>query len=234
MIYLWRYYRHWVDEEKKEFEDIIYLNMIDSYNALTEKVLMMMEYAEEHFSAKLFMKCDDDSFINTYMLAKEIRKRNYQNGMLYWGYFDGRAPVFKKGKWSESEYNLCDRYIPYALGGGYIIGWQLLKHLARSRHLLKEFNNEDVSVGTWLAGLNVHRIHDERFDTEWKSRGCQDNFLVTHNQSPQDMAQLWGRISAGHALCAKEFVKRPSYSYRWDLPPSQCCGGRSEDHKIQK
>jgi len=212
-----------LDEEKNEFEDMVFINMVDSYTALSEKVLSMMSYAEEHFTSNLLMKCDDDTFINIYMLAKEIKKRTYQDDMLYWGYFDGRAPVFKKGKWAENDYNLCDRYIPYALGGGYILGWEIVKHLSRSSHILKEFRNEDVSLGTWLAGVDVHRIHDERFDTEWKSRGCVNNYLVSHSISPDDMVKLWSRISSGQSLCSKEVITRPSYSYNWDLPPSQCC-----------
>ena len=36
-----------------------------------------------------------------------------------------------KGKWAEADYNLCDKYIPYAQGGGYVLGWQVLKHIVR-------------------------------------------------------------------------------------------------------
>ena len=29
---------------------------------------------------------------------------------LYWGFFDGRAPVQTRGKWADPNYKLCDRY----------------------------------------------------------------------------------------------------------------------------
>lgn len=212
-----------LENEMEDFEDLVLLDIQDSYKLLTDKVVRMIEYADEHFRAKLFMKCDDDTFVNTYLLEKEISKRSYQEGNIYWGFFDGRAPVLKKGKWSEVSYNLCDRYIPYALGGGYIIGWELLKHIARSGPMLKRFMNEDVSLGTWLAGTNVRRIHDERFDTEWRSRGCSNDFLVTQNRSPQQMQEMWSRVSSGKQLCNKEIETRKSYSYNWEVPPSQCC-----------
>ena len=32
-----------------------------------------------------------------------------KNEGLYWGFFDGRAPVQKTGKWAEMDYILCDR-----------------------------------------------------------------------------------------------------------------------------
>ena len=39
-----------------------------------------------------------------------MRNANYETG-LYWGFFDGRAPVFKKegAKWQEKNFVLCDR-----------------------------------------------------------------------------------------------------------------------------
>lgn len=47
----------------------------------------------------------------------------------------GKIPYIKssftQGKWAEVSYDLCDRYIPYALGGGYGLGWRLVKHIAR-------------------------------------------------------------------------------------------------------
>ena len=53
-------------------------------------------------------------------MIDELKHSNFEQG-LYWGFFDGRAPVMKKGKWAEKDYKLCDKYIPYALGGGYVL-----------------------------------------------------------------------------------------------------------------
>lgn len=44
------------------------------------------------------------------------------------------------------------------------------------------FVNEDVSVGIWLAPLRIERRHDRRFDTEWRSRGCLNHYVITHKQ----------------------------------------------------
>ena len=35
-----------------------------------------------------------------------------QDPFLYWGFFDGRAPVQTRGKWADSSYKLCDRSAP--------------------------------------------------------------------------------------------------------------------------
>jgi galactosylxylosylprotein 3-beta-galactosyltransferase len=120
---------------------------------------------------------------------------------LYWGFIDGRAPVHKTGKWMERDWVLCDRYLPYALGGGYVLAYDLVQFVAANARYFKmcvskrtticsthspfhpcRYNSEDVSVGAWLAGIDVHYVHDPRFDTEWMSRGCNNEYLVTHKQ----------------------------------------------------
>ncbi len=58
-------------------------------------------------------------------MIDELHNTNYENS-LYWGFFDGRAPVQKSGKWAESNYVLCDTYVPYALGGGYVLSHDLV------------------------------------------------------------------------------------------------------------
>ena len=83
---------------------------------------------------------------------------------LNWGYFDGRAPVITnpKNKWHESEYLLCDKYIPYALGGGYVVAADLVHFVAENAERLQLYQNEDVALGTWLAPLKIHRLERER------------------------------------------------------------------------
>lgn len=49
------------------------------------------------------------------------------------------------------------------------------------------FRNEDVSIGAWLAGLSVQYVHDPRFDTEFRSRGCNNQYIVTHKQTPDSL-----------------------------------------------
>ena len=71
-------------------------------------------------------QCDDDTYIRLPEVIDELHHTNYESN-LYWGFFDGRAPVQKSGKWQETNYVLCDRYLPYALGGGYVLSHDLVK-----------------------------------------------------------------------------------------------------------
>ncbi|VDK79648.1 unnamed protein product [Anisakis simplex] len=85
------------------------------------------------------------------------------------------------------------------------------------------YRNEDVSVGAWLAGLDVKYIHDPRFDTEFRSRGCSNQYIITHKQTPRALENLYASmVNTGH-LCEREFRVRASYVYDWSQPPSLCC-----------
>ena len=60
------------------------------------------------------------------LVIEELKNANFDKS-LYWGFFDGRAPVQKQGKWAQKDYHLCDRYLPYAVGGGYVLS-QVIIH----------------------------------------------------------------------------------------------------------
>jgi len=209
-------------QEKSRHSDLIILSMHDTYSDLTRKLLKTMEFAHKNFKYDYILKCDDDTFVDVERVVKELSE--IQDPFLYWGFFDGRAPVQTRGKWADTNYKLCDRYIPYALGGGYVIGRELVKFVADNSRLLEMYNSEDATMGTWLAGLKVNRKHDTRFDTEWKSRGCSNKFLVTHKQTKADMKIKWNRLRKDGQICEGAETKvRLSYNYDWSKPPSECC-----------
>lgn len=90
--------------------------------------------------------------------------------------------------------------------------------------VFRTLNSEDVSVGLWLAPIrNINRKHDTRFDTEWISRGCQNDFLVIHKQSIEEMRRMYKHIQQTDRTCENEHLIRPTYEYNWNVKPSQCC-----------
>ncbi|KAK9888470.1 hypothetical protein WA026_000719 [Henosepilachna vigintioctopunctata] len=147
-----------------------------------------------------------------------------KNLSIYWGYFDGRATIKKHGKWKEENWIACDRYIPYALGGGYILSKNLITYIAKNVDYLRMYNSEDVSIGLWLSTVtNILRIHDVRFDTEWASRGCQNFYLISHKLSAKNMRDMTSNLKQNNFLCTKEQFIRNFYRYNWSALPSQCC-----------
>ena len=109
-----------IQDEKSQYKDILSLPLFDSYQTLTAKVLAAFVQLNRNVRFKYLLKVDDDSYVQLPVLIDELKNSNFEKE-LYWGFFDGRAPVQSKGKWVEKDYKLCDRYVPYALGGGYVL-----------------------------------------------------------------------------------------------------------------
>ena len=210
-----------IDEENKEFNDMLLFDFKDSYSKLTDKVLLTFDWLSKHYSFSYMLKCDDDTFVKLNEFYKALHLQ--PSSKLYWGFFDGRSRVKKTGKWKELSWNICDLYLPYAVGGGYVLSEDLVEYISNNKDTLRKFKSEDISVGLWLAPLDVNRVHDVRFDTEWASRGCSNEYLITHKQNALHMYHKDKLLDDIGMMCEEETQKRISYQYNWNVPPSQCC-----------
>ncbi|XP_028596659.1 beta-1,3-galactosyltransferase 6 [Podarcis muralis] len=213
---------HTLELEQSRHQDLLLLpDLRDSYENLTAKVLAMFVWLDQHLDFRFVLKADDDTFVRLDVLVEELRAKEPRR--LYWGFFSGRARVKSGGKWKENAWLLCDYYLPYALGGGYVVSADLVHYLRLTQDYLNIWQAEDVSLGAWLAPVDVKRVHDSRFDTEYKSRGCNNKYIVTHKQSIEDMLEKHQTLAKEGKLCKEEIKLRLSYTYDWSVPPSQCC-----------
>ncbi|KAI6242612.1 UBIQUITIN-CONJUGAT-2 domain-containing protein [Aphelenchoides fujianensis] len=211
-----------LEAEHEEHGDLLFIEkLVDSFDNLSKKTAYSIESVVKSHDFKYVMKTDTDSFVRVGHLLKALR--DVENPHLYWGFLDGRAKPFRRGKYKEPGYVVCDRYLPYHLGGGYVLAHSLAAFIADHTHLLRYYRSEDVSVGVWLAGVNVKYVHDPRFDTEYISRGCNNRYLVTHKHSKRQMHEYADSIRTTGRLCAREFQSRLSYVYDFAVPPSHCC-----------
>lgn len=215
--------------EQLAFNDLLLLpNLQESYSNLTRKVLYSFVNLQHHFDFSYLMKCDDDTFVVLKTVLRELLERTLQKrSSFYWGFFDGRAHVKKQGKWSEKDWFLCDRYLPYALGGGYVLSHDLVTRIASAADGLQFYNSEDVSVGVWLSPYKAERKHDVRFDTEFVSRGCRNVYIVSHKQKMEDMRKKHRTLKSTGHLCEREYQTRLSYEYNWNVEPTKCCERRT-------
>lgn len=214
--------------EESIHHDLLLLdNLKDSYYNLTLKVLVSFTKMETTLNFSYLLKCDDDTFVVLDTVLEELAQRSTSSS-LYWGYFDGRAHVKRKGKWAEKNWFLCDRYLPYALGGGYILSHDLIQRIVRNANGLLFYNSEDVSVGVWLSPYTAERRHDVRFNTEFVSRGCRNQYIVSHKQSSEEMVAKQKLLETRGVQCEREFQTRMSYMYNWSTDPTKCCERRKD------
>jgi galactosylxylosylprotein 3-beta-galactosyltransferase len=223
--------------EKKVYNDLLILeDLKDSYNNLTLKLIKSMNALNRTIpNFKYAMKVDDDSYVKLDLLTFDLiqydenLKLKKQNDLsLYWGYFNGRANIKKSGQWQEPNYNLCERYLPYALGGGYVLSKNLVKFVAEYGNQLSMFKSEDISMGTWLSPFRkIHRRHDVRFDTAYMPRKCKNYHFVLHKRTVEDMRE----IHKGNACFSEkkydENRKPIEYFYDWSQTPMKCCDIRT-------
>lgn len=214
--------REKVLEENYGFRDLLLLpDLVDSYANLTNKVVQSFQWINAQLDFDFVLKLDDDSFARLDLIYKELR--DIKSERYYWGFFSGNARVKRVGKWAEKKWIMCDRYLPYARGGGYALSSDLVQYIADNAKLLQTFLSEDVSVGAWLGPLDIQRVHDERFDTEYISRGCNNSYLVTHKQDPDALFNKYKQLQIDGKLCKEEFRTKASYAYNWNVQPSDCC-----------
>ena len=212
-----------IQAEERLHGDLLLLpDLRESYSNLTRKVLASFVALDEKLDFSFLLKCDDDTFVLLDTVAMELGQRSHRQ-RLYWGFFNGRANVKRRGKWEEKGWFLCDRYLPYALGGGYVLSSDLVRRIVVNAEFLDFYNSEDVSVGVWLSAYTAERRHDVRFNTEWKSRGCRNAHIVSHKQSVEEMRSRHRMLEERGFQCEKEFQVRESYHYNWTVEPSKCC-----------
>ncbi|KAI6652570.1 Beta-1,3-galactosyltransferase 6 [Oopsacas minuta] len=213
-----------VEKELELFQDIILLrNILESYKMLTAKVVESFKWVNKNIRTDFVLKCDDDSFVLVDHLLETIKEEALPHSRLYWGYFYGRASVKRSGKWAEHEWNICDKYLPFAFGGGYILSSDLVHYIVANSNYLKQYNNEDITIGAWLSTLAITRKHDNRFNTESESRGCTDNYIITHKETPNSMREKYKLYLLTGNICSEEFNTVPGYIYNWNVLPSLCC-----------
>ena len=211
--------------ENETFRDLLFLpNVSDAYENLTAKVLNSLVKVYQDYEFDYVLKADDDSYVRIRTIAKSLRALGC-NQLLYWGQFTGRSPPMLSGRWAEQEWNLCGHYIPYALGGGYILSHKLVGTIARVWTRLKVYRNEDVSIAAWLAPYKVNKKHDRRFNAGARSVGCHNNMALTHKVGTTRMLRYHTSLATTGRLCGKEALHESLYAYNWTLPPSQCCYG---------
>ena len=132
-----KYNQNKIIEEAVLQNDILMLrDTSDVYNSLTNKVLQAFVHLNEQWKFRYLLKCDDDSFVRLKNIVSELETRFRNVDNLYWGFFHGSANVRRRGKWKETKWILCDHYLPYALGGGYILSQSLVKFIADNKHYL--------------------------------------------------------------------------------------------------
>lgn len=213
-----------LSSEADMFQDILFLpNHKEAYSNLTAKVLQGLVWADKNLDFDYLVKADDDSYVRILPLDSALHKLRCPS-RLYWGYFIGHAVPETAGRWAEKHWTICPHYLPYAMGGGYVLARDVVRLIARFHHHFKLYSNEDVSLGSWLAPFHVSYIHDVRFNTEATSHGCNNDYIISHKEKVRSLYEKYVNLKKNGTFCSEEKEIRPAYIYNWTAAsPLDCC-----------
>ena len=171
-----------LSEENGTHGDIVFVNASEnSVAGLTNKTLALINWAHYHAKFSYWMKCDDDTYVFIQNLLDELRKRPTTT-KLYFGKILVDSPIVRGTyKWADNDWNLAPVYLPFAMGGGYVVSHDLVAALSQQSSNLKWHINEDTAVGAWLSALEYERRSDDRFCFWWKGHSleqCKQPFLA--------------------------------------------------------
>ena len=146
---------------------------------------------------------------------------------LYWGFFAGKGLPEGTGRWQEKRWFVCPHYIPYIRNGWrYVLSWKLVQLVTRFSDKIILYHNEDVSMGAWMVPYDIKRVHELRFNTEAVSRGCNNNYIITHKETAASFIRRRRSILLNGTLCDIEKERHPAYVYNWTVLPIDCCERR--------
>lgn len=193
-----------IEKESQGFGDILQLFYIDSYENLTNKTLLTLEWLSYNCEPKFVLKTDDDCFVN--LLSLEPWLHTLKSDILYVGKRNVHMPVIRHPKHRNyvAVEDISEKYYePYCSGGGYILSGKVLKNLTGKAKFFKQIRNEDAFIGIVMNFMNISPVHDKgflpfvftekevrkRFVCEWKSH------FVMHDVKPrQQIVMYWASI----------------------------------------
>ena len=191
--------------ENKEHNDMLFLtDHIEKYENLTRKVLRLFVWVDQNAEFSYLLKTDDDVFVQPDVIESELLERSADSKPLYWGYFAKILTPQKKGRWKEEKWVVCDKYLPYALGGGYVLAAKLVHRIAVNADHFVLYNNEDVSVGAWLSPFELERKDDSRFDMSGRVKKICVNYLVMLSG---DLKKRYDLVNSTGLPCEKKEQK---------------------------
>ncbi|XP_076429052.1 UDP-GalNAc:beta-1,3-N-acetylgalactosaminyltransferase 2 isoform X2 [Peromyscus maniculatus bairdii] len=176
-----------LQEESSVYDDIVFVDVVDTYRNVPAKLLDFYRWTVETTSFSLLLKTDDDCYIDLEAVFNRIAQKNLDGPNFWWGNFRLNWAVDRTGKWQELEYP-SPAYPAFACGSGYVISKDIVDWLAGNSGRLKTYQGEDVSMGIWMAAIGPKRHQDSLWLCE---KTCETGMLSSPQYSPQELSRLW-------------------------------------------
>lgn len=196
-----------LEEESLLYHDILQQDFLDTYNNLTLKTLMGMEWVSKHCpNASYVMKADHDVFLNLGYLVQQFLvppKKNFMTGYIYRNTGPLRSKAYKWYVPHEVYPNAT--YPPYCGGPGYVLSGDLASKIYGIAQTLPVINMEDSFMGICLHALGIAVTSSPWgvFNMFWiKYEKCRFSRLVmVHHYQPKELLKVWPHFQEAKVSC---------------------------------
>ncbi|KAG0470892.1 hypothetical protein HPP92_017592 [Vanilla planifolia] len=201
-----------IEAENVKHGDFLRLDHVEGYLELSAKTKAYFVTAVSMWDAEFYVKVDDDIHVNIATLATTL-VRHRSKPRVYIGCMKSGPVLAQKGvKYHEPEYwkfgEEGNKYFRHATGQLYAISKDLASYIFINKHVLHKYANEDVSLGSWFIGLDVHHIDDRRLccgthpDCEWKAQ-AGNLCVASFDWSCSGICRSADRIREVHQRCGE-------------------------------
>ncbi|KAK8916520.1 putative beta-1,3-galactosyltransferase 8 [Platanthera zijinensis] len=223
-----------IDADEAETKDFLRLEHVEGYHELSTKTRVFFSAAVSIWDADFFVKVDDDVHVNLGMLVTTL-SRHRTKPRVYIGCMKSGPVLSQKGlKYHEPEFwkfgEEGNKYFRHATGQIYAISKDLAAYISinasigyekrktlegacdgstdLARPILHRYANEDVSLGSWLIGLDVQHIDDRTMccgtppDCEWKMRN-ENVCVASFDWSCSGICKSVEKMKDVHAACGE-------------------------------
>lgn len=201
-----------IEAEDKKHGDFMRLDHVEGYLELSAKTKIYFATAVAMWDAEFYIKVDDDVHVNIATLGETL-VRHRKKPRVYIGCMKSGPVLAQKGvRYHEPEYwkfgEPGNKYFRHATGQLYAISKDLATYISINQHVLHKYANEDVSLGSWFIGLDVHHIDDRRLccgtppDCEWKAQ-AGNICVASFDWTCSGICRSADRIKEVHRRCGE-------------------------------
>eukprot|EP00850_Spirogloea_muscicola_P022699 SM000307S11696 [mRNA] locus=s307:63797:67350:- [translate_table: standard] len=155
-----------IEEESGHTKDFLVLDdHVEGYDELPKKTKIYFATVIKHWDADFYIKVDDDVYINVGKMAQMLRTHREKSHVYVGCMKSGEVYSESTQRWHEPEwwkFGDAKSYFRHATGQVYGLSKALAYYVAINRPMLHEYRNEDVSLGSWMLGLNVEHVDERR------------------------------------------------------------------------
>uniref|UniRef100_A0A3B4UJ06 Hexosyltransferase n=1 Tax=Seriola dumerili TaxID=41447 RepID=A0A3B4UJ06_SERDU len=200
-----------LEQENERHHDLIQSNFHDSYNNLTIKTMVMLEWLAAHCTnASYAIKIDSDMLLHIQNLMKLLLdpstpRQNYMTGSVWWHSRVLRNPF---SKFYMPTHVIADsEYPPYPLGMAYVMSLDLPEKILSVSPQIKPIYIEDAYLGMCLKRLGIPPTDPPEetmfiVNPWFPLSSCSlSKVIAVTTTSIQQMTSYWKRSRELHTTC---------------------------------